>query len=309
MALCYPAPTFTEADLSSQLGKVFIVTGSSSGFGKELAQLLYEKDAKIYVAVRSEEKALKAIADIKAMFPASKGDLIYLHLDLADLTTVKASAEEFMSKESRLDILWNNAGVMVPPKGSKTVQDWELQLGVNTLATSLFTFCLQSVLAATAKTAPANSVRVVWVSSIAAKDAPKPAVDFANINYQKSDESQWVKYRRSKAGTILVATEFGRRVAGDGIISISMEPGVAKTELQRSMSSAERFLVSIAGYEAKKGAITELFAGLSPEITTKTYGQWVVPIGRIQPYRKDYLDETLQAEYYNWIQSQLKPYL
>ena len=66
---------------------------------------------------------------MKTNFPDSKGELVFLHLDLDDLSTIKKSAEEFLSKEQKLDVLWNNAGVMVPPQGSKTKQGYEMQLG------------------------------------------------------------------------------------------------------------------------------------------------------------------------------------
>ncbi|CZR56320.1 uncharacterized protein PAC_06208 [Phialocephala subalpina] len=78
-----------------------------------------------YIAARSIEKANKAIADIQAAFPKSNGELIFLYLDFDDLTTVSKSAEDFLSKETRLDMLWNNAGVMIPPQGSKTKEGYE----------------------------------------------------------------------------------------------------------------------------------------------------------------------------------------
>ncbi|RYO84062.1 hypothetical protein DL764_009381 [Monosporascus ibericus] len=268
MSICHPAPTLTEKNLPSQ---VFIVTGSSSGFGKELAKILYQRDAKVYVATRSETKALAAIDEIRTLSPNSKGELVYLHLDLNDLAAVKRSAQEFMSKESRLDVLWNNAGVMLPAEGSTTAQGYELQLGVNTIASFAFSLHLRPIMAATAKTAPKNSVRVAWVASIAAKEAPKPPIDFSNLNYERKDESQWMKYRRSKAGMVMLAAEYARRTAGEGI---SLEPGVAKTDLQRNMPVSQRLLVSTFGFEPKKGAYTQLFAGLSPEVTANSYGLW-----------------------------------
>ncbi|KAH6638569.1 short-chain dehydrogenase [Truncatella angustata] len=308
MSLYYPRPTLTEQNFPDQLGKVFVVTGSSSGFGMELAKLLYQRHAKVYIAVRSEAKALAAIEEIRNAFPQSKGKLVYLHLDLADLVSVKLSAQELLINESRLDVLWNNAGVMVPPEGSKTTQGYELQLGVNVIAACMFALCLRPLLAATAAKAPKNSVRVVWVSSIAAKTAPKPAVDLMNMWNEVYDEKQWIKYCRSKAGTILIAAEFGKRVASEGIISISLEPGIARTELQRSAPAYQRLLVSIAGYDPKKGAYTELFAGLSSKITVDNQGLWVVPIGRLQTYRKDFLDEELRRKYYEWIDTQISPF-
>jgi retinol dehydrogenase 12 len=198
---------------------VFVVTGSSSGIGKELAQILYSHDAKVYIAVRSKEKATEAINDIKAKFPDSKGELVFLHLDLGDLTTIKKSAEEFLTKESKLDVLWNNAGVMLPPQGSETKQGYELQLGTNNIGPFLFTKLLTPLLIKTARTALANSVRVVWVSSLAAQLAPKGGVGLDNLDYKK-DEGAWTKYSISKAGNWYHSTEYAKRYKKDGIVSV-----------------------------------------------------------------------------------------
>ncbi|KAJ8124850.1 hypothetical protein O1611_g8790 [Lasiodiplodia mahajangana] len=110
--LCPGEPLLTEDNLGTQAGKVFIVTGANTGLGKELTKILYSKHAKVYVAARSEAKAKAAIEDVRALYPASKGDLAYLHLDLNDLTTIKKSADDFLAQEQRLDVLWNNAGVV-----------------------------------------------------------------------------------------------------------------------------------------------------------------------------------------------------
>jgi retinol dehydrogenase 12 len=199
---------------------VFIVTGASSGIGEQLAQILYQKNAKVYVAARSEEKASKAIERIKANAPNSKGELRFLHLDLDDLATIKASAEAFLSENDRLDVLWNNAGVMVPPQGSKTKQGYEKQLGTNNVAPFLFTKLLLPILARTASTAPKDSVRVVWVSSSGAEvSAPKGGVDLGNLDY-KVDKGTWLKYGASKAGNLLHAGELAKRAGPDGIISV-----------------------------------------------------------------------------------------
>ena len=140
-------------------------------------------------------------------------------LDLDDLATIKSSAEEYIAKESRLDVLWLNAGVMVPPQGSKTKQGYELQLGINNLGHFLFATTLQDLLIKTAKAAPKASVRAIWVSSSAADAAPKPAIDFENMDYHR-EEGIWDKYSRSKAGNVLHSVEFARRTKGSGVISL-----------------------------------------------------------------------------------------
>ncbi len=173
----------------------------------------------MYIAARSETKARAAIEEIQNSHTDSAGKLEYLHLDLSDLSTIKQSAQEFLGKESRLDVIWNNAGVMVPPPGSKTVQGYDLQQGVNNIAGFLFVHFLRPMMAATAKQAPTNSVRVVWVSSGAAMIAPKPAIDFTNMDY-KREESPLMKYWRSKAGNVIHAAEFARRAADEGILGL-----------------------------------------------------------------------------------------
>lgn len=89
------------------------MTGASSGVGEQLAKILYSHNAKVYIATRSKERATRAINDIKKAQPDSRGQLVFLQLDLGDLSTIKQSALEFTSAESKLDVLWLNAGGMV----------------------------------------------------------------------------------------------------------------------------------------------------------------------------------------------------
>ncbi|USP80366.1 Putative Short-chain dehydrogenase [Curvularia clavata] len=282
--LPHKAP-LTEKNLSDQTGKVFIVTGGSSGLGKELVNILYQRNAKVYIAARSKSKTNEVIEELTKSHPSSTGELIFLSLQLDDLTTIKSSAQEFLSKETRLDVLWNNAGVMVPPQGSKTKQGYELQIGVNNLGHFLFTWFLRSTLEATAQIAPKNSVRVIWVSSSAADGAPHPAIDFDNMDYHR-EEGIWSKYSRRKAGNVIHSSEFARRTQGSGIVSIKL------------MAS-----------HPNNGAYTELFAGLSPTITEKDNGGWVSPFGKTEPARKDLLDPELGRTYWEWSEAQISPYL
>jgi len=203
-----------------------MITGSSSGVGKELAQILYSKNAKVYLATRSAEKTSTVINTIKELYPTSTGQLIHLPLDLNDLTTIKQSAQEFLAKEKTLHVLWNNAGVMAPPQGSKTKQGYELQLGTNNVAPFLFTKLISPVLVETAKVSPPNTVRVIWVSSSAAERfSPNGGIEMNNLDYS-TDKGAWFKYGTSKAGNIFHGTEFARRYAESGVISIVSLPGL-----------------------------------------------------------------------------------
>lgn len=115
-----PAPSFTEKDLPDLTGKVFIITGAASGVGFELAKMLYSAGGTVHIAARSVSRCEGAIERIKAQSSGKKteGKLRPMVIDLADLSTVKTAVEEFLSQETRLDVLVNNAGVMNPPLGS-----------------------------------------------------------------------------------------------------------------------------------------------------------------------------------------------
>ncbi|KAH8785553.1 hypothetical protein F5883DRAFT_88403 [Diaporthe sp. PMI_573] len=315
-----PKPTFTEKDIGNLSGKVYVVTGANTGLGKEIAQILYSKDAKIYCAARSKEKAEGAIGAIKAAWPNSSGQLIFLPLDLADLSTIKASAEEFLSKEDRLHVLFNNAGVMVPPSGSKTAQGYELQLGVNNLGTFLFTKLLTPTLARTASIEDPSSVRVVWVSSSAAESiqVPSGGIDISNLDYHV-DKSPFEKYCVSKAGNYLQGAEFARRHKDDGIVSVPLNPGNLSSDLWRSFGSgAQSFLRSFVLHPPILGAYTQLFAAFSPQVSIERSGEWVVPWGRFMKIRQHLLDGSkpiseggkgTAEKFWEWNEEQVRPFM
>ncbi|KAK6439368.1 hypothetical protein LTR95_004435, partial [Oleoguttula sp. CCFEE 5521] len=122
-----PTPTLTEASVPRQDGRVFIVTGGASGVGLELSRILYHAGGKVYIAGRSAQNGQKAITKIKAEKPdvspkGPPGELAFLQVTLDDLTTIKDAVEKFIAAETRLDVLFNNAGVSNPPKGSISAQ-------------------------------------------------------------------------------------------------------------------------------------------------------------------------------------------
>lgn len=244
--------------------------------GKELAQILYSKNATVYCAARSDEKTLKAISAIQAAIPDSRGALIFLSLDLADLSTIKASANEFLSKEKKLHVLFNNAGVMNPPQGSKTAQGHDLQMGVNNLGHFLFTKLLTPTLLRTAQNEDPATVRVVWVASSAAESpmVPVGGVDLSNLDYH-IEQNPFTKYAISKAGNYLQGVEFARRHKSDGVVGVPLNPGNLDSELWRWMPDwAAAIFRRIFLAPSVFGAYTELFAGLSPEITMDKSGEW-----------------------------------
>jgi NAD(P)-dependent dehydrogenase (short-subunit alcohol dehydrogenase family) len=287
-----PPPPLTEENLPSQKGKVFIVTGGASGIGYELSKILYNAGGTVYIAGRSEEKALRAILDIKGIDhdTYAAGKLEFLPLTLDDLSSIKSSVEAFKSKEERLDVLFNNAGVYSSQEGSLTIQGYERQLATNCLSPYLFTQLLLPMLCSTAEISPPNTVRVVWSSSqIVDVVAPLGGIDMSTITMPCYDDI--FSYTRSKTGNWFLASELAREVGYRGIISITHNPGGVKTGIMRYESSLIRLFVRPLLHPAKYGAYTELWAGVSSMITQGENGGYVIPWGRMHfGMREDLLD-------------------
>ncbi|PTB39322.1 uncharacterized protein TrAFT101_007882 [Trichoderma asperellum] len=293
-----PKPTFTENNLGDLSGKVVVVTGGYSGVGYQLSKILYAKNAVVYIAGRREDAGQDAIKSIKEAYPDSKGRLEFLLLDLADLSTIKASANAFLEKETRLDVLFNNAGIMRLPKKAPTrsKQDHEIMLAVNCFGPFLFTRLLHPVIESTAKSSPAGSVRVVWLGSLMIQlMAPKGGIDLDNLDYKKKWLDEYTRYSASKSGNLFISSEWARRDAGNGILHLTVNPGNLKTPLQRDVSPLEYYSMLPVLHDPIYGAYSELFAGLSPDVKPEHSGQYVMPWGRFGPTRPD-IDKSLSPQ-------------
>jgi NAD(P)-dependent dehydrogenase (short-subunit alcohol dehydrogenase family) len=309
-----PSPTLKEQNLPNQKGKVFIVTGGASGVGLELTTILYRAGGKVYIAGRSEANAQQGIEKIKSTSAnaSDAGQLVYLHLELDDLSTIKSSVETFRSKESKLDVLWNNAGVSMPPPDTVSKQGRELTIATNCLGPYLFTELLLPCLKAAAQDSPAASVRVVWTSSMVVDlTAPKDGINMSELVSPPKDQAKI--YTTSKTGNWFLASELARQVGQQGILSVTQNPGNLKTNLLRH--ATWMFVLSWPLlYDAKFGAYTELYAGLSPNLTMETNGCYVIPWGRVHPAPKQYLLDALKsveeggtgraAEFRKWCEDQ-----
>ena len=278
--------------------KTAIVTGSNTGIGYETALDLYKKGAKVYVACRNQEKALKAIQKMEA--DGGTGELIYSHLDLANLSSVKAFADKVIQSESSLDLLINNAGIMIPPP-AKTEDGFEIQFGVNFVGHFALTGYLFNLLDST------KGSRVVTLSSIAHRGA---AIDFDNFRLEK-EYSNWREYGQSKLADIIFALEFDKRLkqSGSQIKSLAAHPGFSKTDLQVHMD--KDMLASLELMTAKEGAQPTLAACLRENAKG---GQYWGPDGENEQKGKPALakidvaalNETLNAKLWDWAKETTK---
>ncbi|KZT27906.1 NAD(P)-binding protein [Neolentinus lepideus HHB14362 ss-1] len=293
-------PKFKTEDIPDLSGKVIIVTGANTGIGKETAKALLQRNAKVYIAARSQDKSEQAIKDLEK---ETGKTAVFLKLDLADLPSIKTAAEEFKSKETQLHVLFNNAGVMIPPIEQLTAQGYDLQFGTNVLGHFYFTKLLIPTLVETAKTTPEGKVRVITTSSSAHL--------FYGLNFATFKDSPKRKklgtsrlYSQSKFGNIVFANELGRRY-GDSIVSVSLNPGNIQSDLQRYTKGIQRTLITSALYPTPYGAVTQLWAGTSKD-GLELNGKYAVPWARVGTARKDTANPQLGKELWEWLEEQVK---
>ncbi|KAK7913641.1 hypothetical protein WMY93_013852 [Mugilogobius chulae] len=201
-------------------GKTVLITGANTGIGKETALDMAKRGARVILACRDITKAHIAADMIRQR--SGNGNVVVKKLDLASLQSVRQLAKEIETNEPRLDILINNAGIMMCPKWT-TEDGFEMQFGVNHLGHFLLTNCLLDLLK---KSAPS---RIVIVSSLAHE---RGQIHFDDINLDK-DYRREISYRQSKLANVLFGKELAARLEGSGVTVYSLHPGVILTELGR----------------------------------------------------------------------------
>ncbi len=244
---------WTARDIPDQSGRTAVVTGANSGIGFHTAQELARKGAHVVLACRSEPRGRDALNRIVAEAPSASVELA--PLDLGNLASVRRFAEDLAARSKRLDLLVNNAGVMVPPLG-RTEDGFELQFGINHLGHFAFTGLLLQLIADT------PGARVVTVSSLMHRPA---SVDFDNLNAEQGYRPQRA-YGQSKLANLLFAFELERRLRAQGAaaLSIASHPGWTATNLQRH-APLTSFFNRFFAQGAARGALPSLYAATAPE--------------------------------------------
>ena len=250
---------WTTSDIPSQTGRTAVVTGTG-GLGYEDALALARAGSAIVVAGRDPRKGADAVGRIRK--EVRSADIRFERLDLADLTSIAAFAERVAHYRDSLDLLINNAGVMLPPQRRMTADGFELQFGTNYLGHFALTARLLPLLR------KGSDPRVISLSSVA---APAGAIDFDDLNAEQSYKAMSA-YSQSKLACLMFAFELQRRGAAAewGVASIAAHPGVSRTDLLHngpgrwSAHGLARSLLPFLFQPAAQGALSTLYAATSP---------------------------------------------
>lgn len=212
-----------NSNIPNQEGKIVIITGATSGLGKQATKVLAEKGATVIMAVRNIEKGKKVVQEIKQAHPAATIEV--RKLDLGSLKSVRDFSDGFNTNYDRLDILINNAGVMACPF-SKTEDGFEIQMGVNHLGHFALTGLLMPLLKKT------NNSRIVATSSAAHYQGN---INFDDLNWENRKYRTTQAYSDSKIANLYFTYELARKFEGDAnapLVTVA-HPGWTSTELQR----------------------------------------------------------------------------
>jgi len=258
------AAPWTEADVPDQSGRTAVITGGNSGIGFEAARVLAEQGARLFLGCRDQGKAHDAVVRIRATAPGAEVRVV--PLDLASLRSVRAAAAQIRSGCEGIDLLINNAGVMMPPYGV-TADGFESQLGINHLGHFALTGLLLDRLAGL------PGARVVTVSS---NSHQAGRINFDDLQSRR-DYKRIAGYGQSKLANLMFTYELQRRLAAAGspAIAAAAHPGLTRTDLARYLSrvmTAYYVLVERPlAQSAAMGALGTLRAATDPAVRGGDY--------------------------------------
>lgn len=245
-------------------GKTVVITGCNVGIGKETALELSKRGARVLMACRNTDAAAEAANEIRR---ATKGLVMVYKLDLASLKSVRECAEEINACEKKIDILINNAGIMMCPY-MKTEEGFEMQMGTNHFGHFLFTMLLLDKIKA------AHNARIITLSSLGHRFG---MIDFDDMDYEKTPYNSTTAYGRSKLANILFTRELAKKLKGTGVTCYAVHPGAVRTELARHVEdflgpfkAIPRALYYYFSKSPKEGAQTSLHCALDDQAGQET---------------------------------------
>jgi NAD(P)-dependent dehydrogenase (short-subunit alcohol dehydrogenase family) len=273
MANAFGATSTTQDVLSgvNLKGKRILVTGVSAGIGVETARSLAAHGAQVVGAARDLTKAKAATAQVRKDAAAGGGSFELIALDLANLKSVRACADELLAKGKRFDVIIANAGVMATPFGH-TADGFETQFGTNHLGHFVLVNRIASLMGA--------GSRLINLASSGHRFAN---VDLEDPNFEHTPYEPFVAYGRSKTANILFAVAFDQRHRERGIRAAAVHPGGIQTELARYMdpSHLEAMIKQINEQAAAEGKGSFEFKTIPQGAATSVWAGVVAPADEI----------------------------
>ncbi|MEO6604893.1 MAG: oxidoreductase [Aeromicrobium sp.] len=256
--------SWTQKDIPNQSGRTAVVTGANGGLGLESAEALAGAGAHVVMAVRNQDKAKDAVDRIRAAHPDASLELV--PLDLGDLASTAAAAQQILARHESIDLLINNAGVMAMPERT-TVDGFEMQMGVDHLGHFAFTAHLLPAIVST------DGSRVVTVTSIARFQGRPLDPDNPHM---RGNYGAWRAYGQAKLANYHFGLGLQKKFTEAGVPTQSLlaHPGLSHTDLQTTTSAeggagwmgrASETLAARTGMPPHKGARPQLRAATDPK--------------------------------------------
>ncbi|KAI0355720.1 NAD-P-binding protein [Trametes cingulata] len=298
-------PKWSPDHLPDLSTKVFLVTGGNTGIGKETVKRLLMKNAKVYLAARSKEKATRAIEELRE---ETGKEALFLQLDLSDLNAVKKAAEEYKQRESQLDVLYLNAGVLYPPPAAQiTPQGYEGTIGTNVIGHFLLMRLLYPLLAASGQ--KDDPSRIVWLSSMSSFRPSKLTYEAYREGPVQKKTDPFDLYSESKLAAVVLSNHLAKTCTKDNVITVAVDPGNIQTEIYRDDSPwILKLWDRIISCPVTWGALSSLWAGAAPEGASLN-GKYIEPWARVHAPNALALDVREQEKLWTWVEEQAKPYL
>jgi NAD(P)-dependent dehydrogenase (short-subunit alcohol dehydrogenase family) len=251
-------------------GKLVVITGGASGLGMEAARAMATKGAHIVIPARDMAKGEAAAQEIRSA--TGNNQIEVMELDLGSMASIRAFAEAFLARHSRIDLLINNAGVMACPYG-KTADGLEMQFGTNHIGHFLMTNLLMPAIL---KGGESGGGRIVNLSS---RGHHFDTVHFDDPNFESRDYDKWASYGQAKTANIMFSVGLEKRLAGKGVHALAVHPGGIRTNLGRHLTEEDMAMLlkrmeensgeSVAFKTVEAGAATTCYAATAPELAGK----------------------------------------
>jgi NAD(P)-dependent dehydrogenase (short-subunit alcohol dehydrogenase family) len=263
---------------ANMTGKLCVVTGASSGIGKETAKGLAKLGANVVMVCRNRERGQQALSEIKKTGDDQKIELMLC--DLSSQKSIREFASDFKKNHASLDVLINNAGVLNRYR-SETVDGLEATFAVNHLGYFLLTNLLLDVIK---KSAPA---RIINVSSAVHKYV---AIDFDDLQNEKNYRG-FGAYSKSKLANVLFTYELARRLEGTRVTANCLHPGGVGTNIFNTLPKVVEAIIKLVAISPEKGAETSVYLASSPEVEGVT-GKYFVKKSATRTSASSYNEDT-----------------